>query len=185
MRFLLTLFLVILPQAVESGRHAFDLEPLLKDPAALQKLKIMYLPPIRRGWGQVFVVRGDGSLILQAHPDRPMPVADIPTCTARVSQDAVKDLVRLIIQKRFFDLPERHFIFMDAAQGMEELEMHTIAIDDGLGKTRRTFGIGKFAGKEETIPPDFSAIEDELKRLRDSAFPPAGKICHFAPAITF
>jgi hypothetical protein len=158
------------------------LEPLLKDPAALQKLKIMYLPPVRRGWGQVFVVRGDGSLILQAHPDRPMSVADIPTCTARVSQDAVKDLVRLIIQKRFFDLPEKQFFFLYASQG-EELELHTITIDDGLAKTSRTFGIGKFAGKEEQIPPDFSAIEDELKRLRDSAFPPGGKPCHFAPAI--
>src|SRR5438552_1809286 len=49
----------------------------------------------------------------------------------------------------------------------------------------RTFGVGKFAGKEEKIPPDFSAIEDELKRLKDSAFPPDGKPCHFAPAIKF
>lgn len=185
MRVLLAFLLVILSQTVESERHAFDLEPLLKDRAALQKLTIMYLPPIRMGWSQVFVVRGDGSLILQAHPDRPMPVTDIPTCRANIGQDAVKNLVRLIIQRHFFDLPERQFIFVDAAQGTGELELHTIAIDDGLGKTRRTFGVGKFAGKEETIPSDFSAIEDELKRLRDSAFPPKGKTCHFAPAITF
>jgi len=66
------------------------------------------------------------------------------------------------------------------------LELHTITINDGLEKTSRTFGIGKYAGKEEEkIPPDFSAIEDQLKRLKDSAFPPNGKPCHFAPAIKF
>ena len=90
-----------------------------------------------------------------------------------------------IIQRHFFELPERQFIFIYAAQGNEELELHTIRIDDGLAKTSRTFGVGKFAGKEEKIPPDFSAIEDELKRLKDSPFPPDGKPCHFAPAIKF
>jgi hypothetical protein len=114
-----------------------------------------------------------------------MAVTDIPTCRAKVSQDVVKDLVRLIIQRHFFELPEKQFIFLYAAQGDEKLELHTITIDDGLAKASRTFGVGKFAGKEETIPPDFSAIEDELKRLKDSAFPPDGKPCHFAPAIKF
>lgn len=185
MRVLLALLLIILPQAVESERHQFDLEPLLNDPVALQKLKVIYSPPTRKGWRQVFFVRGDGSLILQAYPDRPMPVTDIPTCRANVSQDAVKDLVRLIIQTHFFDLPEKQFIFVYAAQGKEELELHTITIDDGLAKTRRTFGIGNFAGREEKIPSDFSAVEDELQRLRDSAFPPDGKPCHLARAIKF
>jgi len=97
----------------------------------------------------------------------------------------VKDLVRLIIQRHFFELPEKQFIFVFAAQGNEKLELHTITIDDGLAKTSRTFGVGKFAGKEEKILPDFSMIENELKRLKDSAFPPDGKPCHFAPAIKF
>jgi len=185
MRVLLAFLLFVLPQAFESDRHPLDLEPLLQDPAALQGLTVVYRPPVHKGWVQLFFVRGDGSLILQAYPDRPMAVTDIPTCRARVSQDVVKDLVRLIVQRHFFELPEKQFIFLYAAQGDEKLELHTITIDNGLAKTSRTFGVGKFAGKDEKIPPDFSAIEDELTRLRDSAFPPDGKPCHFAPAINF
>jgi hypothetical protein len=185
MRIVLAFLLVVLPQAIESERHRLDLEPLLQDPAALQRLTVVYRPPVRKGWVQLFFVRGDGSLILQAYPDRPMAVTDIPTCRAKVSQDVVRDLVRLIIQRHFFELPEKQFIFLYAAQGNEKLELHTITIDDGLAKTSRTFGAGKFAGKEEKIPPDFSVVEDELTRLKDSAFPPDGKPCHFAPAIKF
>jgi hypothetical protein len=185
MRVVLAFLLVVLPQAFESERHRLDLEPLLQDPAALQRLTVVYLPPSQKGWIQLFFVRGDGSLILQAHPDRPMAITDLPTCRAKVSQDVVKDLVQLIIQRHFFELPEKQFIFLYAAQGNEKLELHTITINDGLAKTSRTFGDGKSGGKEEKIPPDFSAIEDELKRLKDSAFPPDGKPCHFAPAIKF
>jgi len=137
MRVVLAFLLFVLPQAFESERHSLDLEPLLQDPAALQRLTVVYQPPIHKGWVQLFFVRGDGSLILQAHPDGPMAVTDIPTCRARVSQDVVKDLVRLIIQRHFFELPEKQFIFIYAAQGNEELELHTIRIDDGLAKTRR------------------------------------------------
>jgi len=185
MRIVLAILLVILPQASESERHRLDLEPLLRDPVALQKLTVVYLPPSHKGWFQQFFVRGDGSLILQSHPDRPMALTDIPTCRARVSQEVVRDLLRLIIQRHFFDLPERQFIFLYAAQGDEKLELHTIMVNDGQAKTSRTFGIGEFAGKEEKIPADFAAVEDELKRLKDSAFPPDGKPCHFAPAVKF
>jgi hypothetical protein len=73
----------------------------------------------------------------------------------------------------------------DAAQSNEKLELHTIAIDDGHGKVSKTSDIGKYGDKEETIPPDFSSIEDELKRLRDFAFPAEGKACHLAPAIKY
>ena len=185
MRVVLAFLLFVLPQAFESERHALDLEPLLQGPVALERLTVVYQPPIHEGWVRLFFVRGNGALILQASPDRPMAVTDIPTCRAKVSQDVVNELVRLIIQRHFFELPEKQFIFVYAAQGDEKLELHTITIDDGLGKTSRTFGVGKFAGKEEKIPPDFSAIEDELKRLKDSAFPLGGKPCHFAPAIKF
>lgn len=78
-----------------------------------------------------------------------MAVTDIPTCRAKVSQDVVKDLVRLIIQRQFFELPEKQFIFLNAAQSNEKLELRTIRIDDGLAKTSRTFGLGKLAGKEK------------------------------------
>jgi len=165
MRVVLAFLLFVLPQGFESERHPLDLEALLEDPEALQRLTVVYRPPIHKGWVQMFLVRGDGSLILQAHPDRPMAITDIPTCKAEVSQDVVKNLVRLIIERHFLELPEKQFILLDAAQGSEKLELHTITIDSGPAKTSRTFGVGKYAGKEETIPPDFSAVEDELKRL--------------------
>src|SRR6266481_2401853 len=167
MRIVLAFLLIVLPQVFESEGHRLDLEPLLQDPVVLQRLMVVYQPPVHKGWIQLFFVRGDGSLILQAHPNRPMAITEIPTCKAKVSQDVVKNLVQLIIQRHFFELPEKQFIFQDAAQDNEKLELRTITINDGLGRTSRTFGVGKFAGKEERIPPDFSAIESEIKELKD------------------
>jgi hypothetical protein len=63
-----------------------------------------------------------------------MALTDIPTCRARITQDAVRDLVRLIIQRHFFDLPERKFLFLYAPPSNDDLELHTIAIDDGRQK---------------------------------------------------
>jgi hypothetical protein len=40
MRFLFTLLLVCVLQDVEPQRHQFDLEDMLRDPGALQRLKI-------------------------------------------------------------------------------------------------------------------------------------------------
>jgi hypothetical protein len=183
MRVVVVLLLFVLPQTLEPEKHSLDLEPLLQDPQALRRLTVVYLDGIvHKGWIHRFFVRGDGSLILQAFPERPLAVTNIPTCRAQVSQEVSKDLVRLIIKRHFFELPERLFLFVYAAQVNEELELHTIVIDDGQVKTRRTFGAGMFDGEKETIPADFLAIEHEMRRLRDSVFPPGAKPCHFAPA---
>jgi hypothetical protein len=186
MRVVVVLLLFVLPQTLEPEKHSLDLEPLLQDPQALRRLTVVYLDGIvHKVWIHRFFVRGDGSLILQAFPERPLAVTNIPTCRAQVSPEVSKDLVRLIIKRHFFELPERLFLFVYAAQVNEELELHTIVIDDGQAKTRRTFGAGMFDGKKETIPADFLAIEHEMRRLRDSVFPPGVKPCHFAPAINF
>jgi hypothetical protein len=133
---------------------------------------------------ETFFVYGDGSLIWQVVPNRPMAPTVIPTCRRKVNSDVVRKLVRLIIEKHFLDLPERQFLMLYIAQGREELEFHTISIDDGVGTARRTFAIGEFAGKRESLPPDFLSIERELQRLKESAFPHSKITCHFAPAIT-
>jgi hypothetical protein len=186
MSVILVSLLFVLPQTLEPEKHSLDLEPLLQNPEALQRLTVVYLDGIvHQGWIHRFFVRGDGSLILQAFPEGPLAVTDIPTCRAQVGQEVSKDLVRLIIQRHFFELPERLFLFVYTAQVNQELELHTIVIDDSKAKTRRTFGVGMFDGKKETIPADFLAIEDEMKRLRDSVFPPGAKPCHFAPAVNF
>lgn len=185
MRLALCLVFMIFPQSPSSETPVPDLQTMLQNDEALQKLLIAYWPPGQKGWHHVFFVRGDGSVVKQATPDRPMSISEIPTCAEQVGLERVRVLVRLIIREHFFELPERHFIFMNALQTNEELEMHTIGIRDGLAKARRSFGVGKFAGKKEVIPPEFTAIEEELKQMRDSAFPPHGKDCHFAPAINF
>jgi hypothetical protein len=182
MKLLLVWLLVLLPKASEPYKHRLDLEPLLQDAKELRKLTIMYQPPAHHGF-QLFFVRGDGSLILQAYPQRPIATTDIPTCRNKVSQDKVKDLVRLIINRHFWDLPEKNFIFVYASQRGEEIELHQISIDNGSGKAARTFGAGTYAGKQETIPDDFAAIEEQLIQLKD--FTLSNKPCHFAPAIKF
>jgi hypothetical protein len=184
MRVALCLALLLFPQDPSSEIRFPDLETMLQKDEALHGLLIAYWPPVQKGWYQTFFVRGDGTVIKEAAPDRPMPVADIPTCTEHISMERTKALVQLITKKRFFALPERQFIVMNGPLTSEELEIHTIGISDGLAKARRSFGIGKFAGKKEVIPPEFAAIE-ELKQIRDSAFPPHGKDCHFAPPIKF
>lgn len=185
MRVALCLALMILPQNTGSPTRIPNLEPMLQNDEALRQLLIVYWPPAQKGWQQAFFVRGDGSIVKQATPERPMAVTDIPTCTEQIGSEKVRVLVRLIIQKHFLDLPERHFIFMSAVQMNEELEMHTIGIRDDDAKALRSFGIGRYAGKDEVIPPEFAAIEAELKQMRDSAFPPQGKNCHFALPIRF
>jgi hypothetical protein len=181
MRFILTILLLCGLQDAEP-RHHLDLEGMLRDEAALQKLKIAYLPPARESY-QRFFVYGDGSVIWQAYPNRSMSLALIPTCRNGVSTDTVKNLVRLIIEKHFLDLPEKQFLMVDVEPGTEELEFHTISIDDGVGTARKTFAIGEFAGKRESLPSDFLSIEKELQRLKESAFPHSKITCHFAPAI--
>jgi hypothetical protein len=66
----------------------------------------------------------------------------------------------------------------------EELEFHTISIDDGVGTAGKTFVVGEYAGKKESLPPDFLSIEKELQGIKESAFPHDKITCHFAPAIT-
>ena len=181
MRVVFTILLLCVLQEAEP-RHQLDLEGMLRDQAALQKLKIAYWPP-PHDRVQVFFVYGDGSVIWQAYPNRSMSLALIPTCRNKVSTDAVRNLVRLLIEKHFLALPEKQFLMRLSAQGREELEFHRISIDDGVGMVWRTFAIGEYAGRTESLPPDFVSIEKELQRLKESAFPHDKITCHFAPAI--
>jgi len=181
---ILTLLLAFLLQAAEPRQRQPDLEPLLRDSAALQKLKILYAPPAQKSY-QAFFVYGDGSVVWQEFPTQRMSVTDVPTCRNKISPDKVKGLVRLMIEKHFLDLPEKDFILAFAGYRNAELELHTIAVDNGLGKARKTFGNGEYGGKQESIPADFGSIEEELKLLKESAFPPSSMNCQLAQAINF
>jgi hypothetical protein len=186
MRFLLVYLLSLLLGATGPLEHQLDLEPMLHDEKALQKLTIMYQYEPRANYGfQLFFVHGDGSLMFQAYPERPMAARDIPTCRNRVSQDKVKGLVRLMIQGHFWDLPERWFFFLNASQSEEVLEIHTIAVDDGFAQARRIFGVGTYAGKQEFLPANFAIIQEQLTQLKDFTLHTPDKPCHLAPAVKF
>jgi hypothetical protein len=174
------LLLCVFP-AAEPWQHRLDLEPVFRDPAALQKLKILYEPPSHEGY-QTFLIYGDGSLVWRVHPKGP-DWTGISTCKNKVSPQEVKKLVRLIIKEHFFDLPEKRFLFVYVSQQREDLELHGITIDDGVAKSRRVFGVGEYLGKMESLPSDFSAIEKEIVRLKDSNFPPSAKSCNLPTTI--
>src|SRR5712692_11288429 len=106
MRLLACVLIAALAQGMGSSSERPDLTPMLADEEALQHLLIAYWPPSEKSWRQTLLVRGDGSLILQALPVRPMPVTDIPTCTEHISTDGVKTLVRLILQSIFWNCPK-------------------------------------------------------------------------------
>jgi hypothetical protein len=183
MSLIFTLLLAFLLQAAEPRQHPLELNPLLSDSAALQKLRILYAPPAHKAY-ETFLVYGDGSLVWQAYPTQQMSVTGVPTCKKKIDPDKVRAIITLMIEKHFLDLPERNFI-LEFAGYRTELELHIIAIDDGLGKVQRTFANGKYGGKQESIPPGFASIEEELKQLKDSAFSPASMNCQLAPAIKF
>jgi hypothetical protein len=126
MRAHLIAVLLVFLQNLSSPQPPPDLAPMLDNDNALEQLLVAYWPPTQKGWNRAFFVRGDGSVILQAIPDRPMPVTDIPTCTGQIGRDRVRALLRLIVQNHFLDLPERQYVFMYAAQQNEQLELHTI-----------------------------------------------------------
>jgi hypothetical protein len=152
---------------------------MLRDAQALKRLVIMYDVPTEHG-SQLLFVRGDGSLIVQAYPGRPMAAVDLPTCRERVDQDRIRELVSLTINRQFWDLPERRFIFLGGVPSNTEFQIHSILVSDGDKKATRAFGVGTYAGKQETIPDDFALIEQQLKKLVELTV--SHKPCHFAPA---
>jgi hypothetical protein len=183
MKLILAILLLFWFQAAEPHQQ-LDLKPILENPEALQKVKILYGPPTHKG-NQVLIVYGSGLVVWQAYPERLMSVTTVPTCTSKISVDRVKSLVGLMIEKHFVDLPEKHYVLVFSGYSQGNIELHTIAIDTGVGKARRTFGIGDYVGKQESIPANFASVEQELKQLKDTAFPPSAMNCHLAPAIQF
>lgn len=176
------MLLSFLPQSAEPWKSQLDLEPMLRDSESLKKLTIMYESPLQQGFELLFV-RGDGSLVLQKYPGHPMATTDLPTCTEKIGQDQVKKLASLIASKRFWELPEKNFVFIGGAPSHKELEIHQIFISNGTEKAGRIFAVGTYAGMQEAIPDDFAMIEQQFKQLSQSAF--AGKSCHLAAAVKF
>jgi hypothetical protein len=88
--------------------RANRLDRLLSDPAALDKLVIIYRPTYR----QTLFVFGMGKVVLQTYPPSffPRDAALLPTCTANKSQSDVRDVIRTMIRAHFFELPQKSYV---------------------------------------------------------------------------
>jgi hypothetical protein len=182
MRIFTALLFLLFSQSAQPFKQQIDLEPMLRDTKTLQKLRIVYDLPTPHGF-QLLFVYGDGSLILQAYPGRPMAKKEVPTCRGRVDEDKVKEVVTLLLTRHFWELPEMHFLFLGGGPNRGELELHSIFVSNGIEKAVREFGVGTYAGKKEEIPEDFVAIELYLRKLSESTF--SNKPCQLAPAVEF
>jgi hypothetical protein len=165
-------------------RSRLDLQSFLSDPAEFEKVTIWYRTQ-QAGFGrppnQIFFVYGSGRVVLQSFPHQQIALPLVPTCTANVDPDRVRDLIHLMIDRHFFDLPERNFIYTANDNGT--FEEHAIWIDSVRGRSCRAFGVGRYQGKNETIPAEFKVFENALIQLSESTFKGSEKPCHMAPVI--
>lgn len=186
----LAILCFLLPVSASERRSRINLTEMLQNPAVLQRMSLMWdYPPT------ALYLYGDGRLILQAYqvipddPDDPYLIENrgglVPTCQTKIGVDDIRAVVGLMIDKHFFDLPEKSFVYSTAAYERRKLELHAIAVDNGREMANRTFGVGEFFGKTESLPPDFANIENALEKMRDSAFPPHHRPCGIAAAVSF
>jgi len=182
---------LLMPVAASDLRSRVNLGEILQNPSLLRRMSLMWdYPP-----NVSLYVYGDGRLILQAYPvieddpDNPFVFTRrttlVPTCKNKVASDDVRVLIRLMIEKHFFDLSEKSFAYSTAALERRKLELHTIAVDNGKDRADRIFGVGKYGDQDESLPANFVAIEDALARMRDSAFPPGQRPCGLSLGIKF
>lgn len=170
----------VLFAATNDWKQRLNLERLLQDPDALNALVIAYTSFDNK---LALFIFGNGKIVTQP------TVATtelVPTCTADISDQQVRTLVQLFIAKRFFDLPRKDFIMLNASQDdWALLHLHSISITDDEGTAGRTFGTGYFNGEKQALPENFAALRDALLQLRNSAFQgrDPNKPCRFEPRI--
>ena len=183
MRILLALLFTLLPRATERPyQPQLDLEPMLHDSKALAKLVIMHESPTAGRGFRLFFVHGDGSLVLQIYPGRPMATTDIPTCTGQVTPKEIQDFIKTMMERHFWSLPEKQYLFLGDVPPHEEFGLHRIFVDNGSDKSARSFAVGTYLDKQESIPEDFAAVEQLLNKFANFTLT---KPCHFAPALEF
>lgn len=175
-----TLFLLCITSlaAMASERqHTIDLDALLADPSAMQRLVILYLP----NFHDKLFVYGNGHVVFQSYSNH-MQREMVPTCTGSIETSRVASLVAAMSARHFFALPEKEFIFQTASDDADEffdnLKMHTIIVDDGKVRAKRSFAEGLYAGKREAIPADFAAIEVLLENIRNDALKRPCRVAH-------
>jgi len=177
----------LLAAVVVSGselKHRIDLERLLTDSTALQRLKILYEPSSHL---RIFVY-GTGKVITQARPERTLSYMGlVPTCSGSVSEKEIRSLIEDLKARKFFDLPEKGYIYITASDEFDDwfeaLKLHGIILDDGQFRARRSFAAGIYMEQQQKLPEDFIAVEAKLDRIAREAI--GNEPCRMAAAIKF
>jgi hypothetical protein len=147
--------------------NRIDLNRLLSDSVALDKLVIIYQPTYR----QTLFVFGSGKVVLQTYPPSffRQDSALLPTCTTKKHQNEIRDVVRTIIHAQFFELPQRSFVYTgdqnNEIEFEKEVKPHSIVVDDGTNRAYRDFAEGNYRGQKEQIPASFAEVENALKQV--------------------
>jgi hypothetical protein len=106
-----------------------------------------------------------------------------PTCTGVVDDREIDALIRLMVQRHFERLPQKGFPNYVGAYDAFPWRLHVIVVDEGTTHGTWVFETGEMNGKAESIPPDFAAVEDYLRKLRSRTIPADGKPCPLAPEV--
>jgi hypothetical protein len=152
-------------------KNRLNLNSVAEKPEELKRFKLTYV------FGKnVLFLFGDGRVVLQGRsPFKPKSL--VPTCSAAVSSNEVSRVVRLLIAKKFFDLPSRDFVVGDL-EDLATAQVHTINVVRGKDTAGRSFAAGIYNGEQQVVPADFLEVEKGLRELEDALF--AGKTCHVA-----
>ena len=137
-RMALSILLVVTASSSSELAERIDLEKMLNDSAALDKLLIEYQP----GGNSLLFIYGTGRVVTQAHPQIG-PSELVPTCVGKIDQAKVRGLVQEMINHHFFDLPPNEYYFYTASDEGDDfwraLKLHSITIDDGHSRASRQF----------------------------------------------
>ena len=79
-------------------------------------------------------------------------------------------MVRALINRHFFDLPSRSYVYRtissDEYEFWKAVKLHSITIDDGKTRASRQFADGIYYDRKQILPPDFIAVEEILHRIK-------------------
>ncbi len=151
---------------------------MLTDAASLKDVRIYY-----EELHDSFFVYGDGRLVLQKWPPDGIigdGVVFVPTCRSTASQQEIETLVQLMVHRHFLELPQKGFpSYSGAAEGFPWL-LHIIEISPRTTQDVWVFETGEWNGRRESIPPDFVAVEENLRKLKTAM---TGTPCPNGPEI--
>jgi len=126
------------------------------------------------------LVNGDGRVLVQK--DGTATTDGLwPTCTSTVPQTEIEQLLRLMVTKNLELLPRKGFPMYVGPVEAFPRKLHIIAVDAGPTRGTWVFETGQMNGRVESIPPDFGAVEADLRELRQKAIPVDGSSCPLAP----